>query len=97
MDLEEQDMVEIQVKSYAQGEIEVLPTSHKYKISVQALRLNLEYPWRDTGIGHVDITSGRLRKLLLPLLDSLPVGGRIFRFTRWGPDPDDVDAELTSS
>jgi len=82
MKIGEGESLQIQVKSYAHGEIEVLPTGTDQTIPVEVLRLNMESPLVEGRPSYLDITSGQLKVLLLPLLHNLPVGGRIFRITR---------------
>ncbi len=86
-DIEDNQTVEILVLKTDVGEIEIHPGySDQVKI-VPALRLHTMEPLAAGRLKYIDVTSQRLKAILAPMLQDLPVGGKHFRITKRGVAP----------
>ena len=86
-DIGDEEMVQIRVMRYELGEIEIHPGYREEVKTVEALRLHLEHPWVEGRLPYLDITSGRLRVQLEPMLAVIPAGGKLIRITKHGVAP----------
>lgn len=70
-DIGDGEAVQVRVKSYELGEIDIHPGYKTAVKTIDALRIRLDHPWVEGRLPYMDITSGRLRVQLLPLLKAL--------------------------
>jgi len=86
-DIGDGEAVQVRVKSYAEGTIVIHPGYGAATKTVEALRLILDLPWEEGRLPYIDITSGRLRVTLKPLLGAIPAGGVLLRISKLGVAP----------
>lgn len=86
-DIGDGEAVQVRVKSYELGDMEIHPGYGTAVKSVEGLRLQLDHAWVEGRLPYLDITSGRLRVQLLPFLTNLPAAGKLFRITKRGVAP----------
>lgn len=86
-DIGDGEMVQIRVIAVEQGEMEIHPGYKEEIKTVEGLRLHLEHAWVEGRLPYIDITSGRLRVNLEPMVKDLPATGRLLRITKHGVAP----------
>lgn len=86
-DIGDGEAVQIRVMRWEQGEVDIHPGYGETIKTVEAVRLHLEHPWVAGRLPYLDITSGRLRMQLLPILEAMPPGGVMLKITKSGVAP----------
>ena len=81
------EAVQIRVKRWDQGEIEIHPGYREEIKIVEAVRLYLDHPWIEGRLPYIDVTSGRLRENLIPILEKMGPEGVVLRITKHGVAP----------
>lgn len=94
-DIEDNQTIEILVLRTDVGEIDIHPAYGSAVKVVPALRLYTMEPLAAGRLKYIDITSQRLKAIMAPMVQDLPVGGKHFRITKRGVAPKAVFAVET--
>ena len=86
-DIGDGEAVQIRVKSFELGDMEIHPGYGTEIKIVEGLRLRLDHAWVEGRMPYIDITSQRLKANLAPLLAVLPAGGKVIKITKHGIAP----------
>lgn len=86
-DIGDGEAVQVRVKSYELGDMEIHPGYGSAVKTVEGLRLHLDHAWVEGRLPYLDITSGRLRVQMLPLLKDLSAVGKVIKITKRGIAP----------
>ena len=86
-DIGDGEAVQIRVMRVEEGEIDIHPGYQDQVKTVEAMRLHLEHPWVEGRLPYIDITSGRLRMQLQPVVADISPAGKMLRITKHGAAP----------
>jgi len=81
------EAVQVRVMSIEKGEIDIHPGYGAEVKTVEALRLHLAHRWIEGRLPYIDVTSGRLRVQLEPMVATIPPEGKLIRITKRGIAP----------
>lgn len=86
-DIGHEEAVQVRVMSCEEGTMEIHPGYGQEIKVVEGLRIHLAHPWSEGRMPYIDITSQRLKAMLLPELRNMGPEGKLIRITKYGVAP----------